>query len=254
MSDILFACDLDNTLLYSHKVALPEEKICAEYYLGHEQSFLTRRTVELLKKVRKKTIFVPITTRSLEQYRRIIWPQGLEPKSALAANGAIMLEGGEPEPIWQEESRQKFSRYTEVLEDLRQRIIKDYPEINCRMVDGSYLFLAAADSSSAERLAAQIAAPSSVSVEVSGRKIYFLPPELDKGATLRRLQKLLNPSTTFAAGDSSLDVPMLNSADLAFFLGERLPPKIEAHSALCIDDFPGSEKLLEEILKRLTKF
>ena len=42
--EMRFFCDLDHTLIYSHRVALGEEKVVVEYLNGKEQSFMTRTT------------------------------------------------------------------------------------------------------------------------------------------------------------------------------------------------------------------
>ena len=63
--------DLDNTLIYSCRHDIGEEKVCVELYEGREVSFMTKRSLSLLKEVQKKALFVPVTTRTAEQYRRI---------------------------------------------------------------------------------------------------------------------------------------------------------------------------------------
>ena len=64
---ILIASDLDNTLLVSHRNR-HDGDVCVELNKGNEQSFMTQRGIELLRQVNQKIGFVPITTRSLEQY------------------------------------------------------------------------------------------------------------------------------------------------------------------------------------------
>ena len=50
----------------------------------------------------------------------------------------------------------------------------------------------------------------------SGRKIYFLPPEFNKGEALCRLKERFLPNYVVAAGDSEMDLPMMENADFAF--------------------------------------
>ena len=70
MKDIVFASDLDNTLLYSrsHK---REGDICVEHIAGRAHGFMTPLTVERLREVSQKLCLIPVTTRSIEQYKRI---------------------------------------------------------------------------------------------------------------------------------------------------------------------------------------
>ena len=48
MKRILFATDLDNTLLFSHRHRQPGDR-CAELWNGAEQGFFTPETVDLLR-------------------------------------------------------------------------------------------------------------------------------------------------------------------------------------------------------------
>ena len=51
--------------------------------------------------------------------------------------------------------------------------------------------------------------------ELSGRKLYFFPPGLSKGDALVRLRERFAPARVLCAGDSGIDVPMLEQADVA---------------------------------------
>lgn len=41
-----FFSDLDNTLVYSHRVSLPGERIAVEYLNDHIQSYMTKKTYD----------------------------------------------------------------------------------------------------------------------------------------------------------------------------------------------------------------
>lgn len=62
MGTILFASDLDNTLLFSHRHRQPEDR-CVERLNGAEQGFFTRETPDLLPQVVQRVHLLPITTR-----------------------------------------------------------------------------------------------------------------------------------------------------------------------------------------------
>ena len=76
---ILFACDLDGTLIHSYK-KFRDGDICVEIYEGREQSFISARAFELLKKISAQVIFVPVTKRSFAQYQRIFWTEDFRPR------------------------------------------------------------------------------------------------------------------------------------------------------------------------------
>ena len=85
---MLFASDLDNTLLFSvsHR---QEGDRCVEWLDGNEQGFMTPETISLLETVHGLTRLIPVTTRSVAQYLRIRFP--VTPDYAVAANGAVLL-------------------------------------------------------------------------------------------------------------------------------------------------------------------
>lgn len=78
--------DLDNTLIYSYKHDIGNDRINVETYQDREVSFLTGTTYENLKKLKEKLLIVPTSTRSIEQYRRIDLRIGSLPY-ALVCNG-----------------------------------------------------------------------------------------------------------------------------------------------------------------------
>ena len=100
----LFASDLDNTLIFSHRHR-EEGDVCVERLEGREQSFCTSREPALLARVRERAEFIPVTTRSVEQYRRIQWPPDCAPRYAVTDNGGILLCDGVEDPRWREETR-----------------------------------------------------------------------------------------------------------------------------------------------------
>ena len=81
MKRILFATDLDNTLLFSHRHRQPGDR-CAELWNGAEQGFFTPETVDLLPQAARQVRLLPITTRSIAQYQRIRWPEGALPRAS----------------------------------------------------------------------------------------------------------------------------------------------------------------------------
>ena len=215
MKKILFACDLDNTLIHSYKHKADGD-ICIEIYNGREQSFISNRTVELLKEIAGKILFIPVTTRSIEQYNRIEWLEGTTPEFAVVSNGANLLQSGNIDLNWQKDFYQNICPYENELQRQLERFSQDKNFIICRIVDGSFLFLKCSDGADIKKVAEEIQGSTNLVVEYNGRKIYLFPPKLNKGAALLKLKEIFKPAKTFAAGDRSIDIPMLNVADIAF--------------------------------------
>ena len=228
---ILFACDLDNTLIHSYK-KFREGDICVEIYDGREQSFISPRALDLLKKISARIFFVPVTTRSIEQYRRIFWAENFCPRFAVVANGAFFLDG---------DNRENFLR--EVVapyeEELKLQLAAADEKIFsiARIVDESFLFLKCREDFNAEK----IFFDTSLTVQRTGKKIYLFPPRLNKGEALKLLTKKFSPEKIFAAGDSEIDLPMLELADVAF--GKK---------NICGENFSSAEDFLEKIFTSTT--
>lgn len=90
---IVFHTDLDNTLIYSYKRDIGEQKRCVENYQGREISFVTQETYRLLHKLsewKEQVLIVPMTTRTAEQYARIDLGIGGF-RYALVCNGGVLL-------------------------------------------------------------------------------------------------------------------------------------------------------------------
>ncbi len=216
MKKILFASDLDNTLLFSYKHKRPGDQ-CMEWLDGREQGFCSPRVLELLPKLCRRALFVPVTTRSVAQYLRIAWPQAAVPQYAVVANGGILLAEGEVDEQWRRETEALAGPWQEELLRLLAGLAElDVPK-RCRLVDDIYLFAGCDNELDAGAIGAYLAAGADkkLTVAVSGRKVYVFPPGIDKGAALERLRRRFAVAKAICAGDSVIDVPMLERADIA---------------------------------------
>lgn len=255
MKEILLACDLDNTLIYSYKHRVAGD-FCVEWLDGQEQSFMTARTQELLRQLPDNVRLVPVTTRSLEQYQRICWPKlakAASPQWAVCSNGGLLLAAGEPKPAWQEEAARLVVPYEQVLTELAWQLggLSEYKR--CRMVDNIYLYTVCQDAATAERCLADFSGFGGLQVVRGGRKVYFLPPEINKGAAVRRLRQRWPEAVLVAAGDSGLDLPMLEAADLALLPDETLAGQLaNPRRSVCPPEVHFAEFVLESVLNLLT--
>ena len=249
MKDIVFASDLDNTLLYSrsHK---REGDICVEHIEGRAHGFMTPLTVERLREVVRRLCLIPVTTRSIEQYKRIEWPAGLTPEYAVTTNGAMLLHGGEADAAWREAHDALIAPAREEIARCHALYLGDPAFIRCRIVDDAYLFVYCADGVDAREMAEECRRETSLRVEPSGRKIYFFPQRLTKAAALRELCRRFSPRKVYAAGDTAIDAPLLAAADRAF-AAKTLAMEDAAHIRRHTGEGVFAEWLLGEILREL---
>lgn len=215
MRKILFACDLDNTLLHSYRKK-KDGDTCVEWLKGQEQGYMDGYVYENLGKLMECVMFIPVTTRSVEQYGRIQWGNHSRPKYAVSTNGAILLDHDALDAAWMECSKAEAGKYRTEMENLLPELLSDGDYIRCRMVDEMYLFSYCREGVSVRDKVRQCASMTKLTVVASGKKIYFLPPHFNKGEALKRLVERFAPECVIAAGDSGIDVPMLEIADIAF--------------------------------------
>lgn len=212
--DILFA-DLDGTIIRSARTKRVGD-IVIEYKDGAEISCISEECAALLPKLN----FIPVTTRSVEQYKRISFPFGFSPKYAIIDNGGGLLVDGEVQPDhakWAAGITHKcvgeLARCRELLENDPDR------SFEIRMVDGLFLFT---KSDAPERTEERLGAPQDCEFYCTGAKVYVIPRRLNKGEGAWRLLRRFNKDGSFSgrvicAGDSEMDIPLLNIADIAIF-------------------------------------
>lgn len=210
MCDIIFA-DLDGTLIFSASRKLPGDIVC-EYKDGVEISCITQKQSVMLPELR----IIPVTTRSIEQYRRISIP-GFQPEYALTDNGGTLLINGVPDPQWTEHSLALAAECSAQLAECRRIMERDiHRNFEIRLVDGMFLFTKSAEPESS-LAALREAAGDEIRCYHTGQKLYALPAKLCKGAAAKRLAERIPGGRIICAGDSPMDVPLLNIADIAVF-------------------------------------
>jgi len=213
---IIFNSDLDNTLIYSYKRDIGSDKRCVELYNDREVSFMTEKSVLLLKEVNSKLLFVPTTTRTTEQYKRITLDIG-QPKYALVCNGGILLEDGVVSKSWYEDSLEMISESRGELENGIALLEKDVNRnFEVRFIDDLFVFT---KSEAPEKTIAYLKTFLNfelVDVFSNGTKVYIVPKNMTKGNAINRLKELLHPQKIIAAGDSEFDISMLQIADRAY--------------------------------------
>lgn len=250
MKKILFACDMDNTLIHSSRL-YKENDINIEIYDGREISFMSPKAIELLNKLLEsdKVDFLPVTTRSIAQFSRIQLPG--EVNTALVCNGTILLNGGVPDEKWQETAITETEKYLPEMEQLCKKYEESGLFRTVKIVDGMFLFAARDNRDGIDELAEKLATETTLNLEVSGRKMYWFPQIANKGTSLKRYCETFGYERVIAAGDSSIDYPMLDFADTALVTDKETAEKIKAADVQICDEENFAEFILEYVLKQL---
>lgn len=218
--NVLFS-DLDGTLIFSASRKKVGD-IVIEHKDGAEISCITARQAELLPEIRN---IIPVTTRSVEQYRRVEFPEGFAPEYALCDNGSTLLINGEKDGPWLERSSEILAEAMEEMTRFRTILERD-PDRRCevRFVDGFFLFTKSANPN---LTLARLGVGENCECYATGEKVYVIPKQLNKGDAVERLRVLLGIAreNVFCAGDSFMDVAMLNAADVAIYTDD-IPEKL----------------------------
>lgn len=250
---VVFHSDLDNTLIYSYKHDIGERKVCVELYQGREVSFMTAQSYCLLKEVSEKVLFVPTTTRTIEQYERINLGIGIPPY-ALICNGGVLLVEGREDAGWYHESLSMISGCRKELQAAQEMLFADQDRcFEVRNIRELFLF------TKSEKPECSVAALKKsldltlVDVFCNGVKVYVVPKELGKGNAVKRFRKRVSAEKVFAAGDSEFDVSMLKEADAAV-APAGLADRFEDLASMVIakEEVIFSDYLLEYVKSELT--
>lgn len=232
----LFCSDLDNTLIYSHRHHIGRDKVCVEMYQGREVSFMRREWVESLGKIRRNFLFVPVTTRSMEQYGRLDLGTGI-PRYALVCNGGVLLRDGVKDPVWYEESLKLAEDSADGLRLSLQLLEQDvHRKFEVRFIEDLFVFTKSSRPEESVGRLRKLLDGSKTHVFQNGEKVYVLPKKLDKGTGLVRLKRILKPERVFAAGDSEFDKSMLLNADMGM-----CPEGLFEETGSSIIQFPREE-------------
>ena len=208
---MVFGTDLDNTMIFSHRrvIGFEDKLYCVEYYNGRPVTYMTYSSIEMLKHLMSKIFIIPVTTRSITQFKRIEFFSSTE--YAIVDNGGVIIHDGIVYPEW--------SNYI-------QSILKEYDldgtcEIFCnlpglisppKIVDGKFLFAKSDEIDMCRKYLEDKLDSKIWQVSFQGKKIYAIPNEITKGNALRFICENLLPDNQLivSAGDSNLDISMLD--------------------------------------------
>ncbi len=223
----LFLCDLDNTIMHSYKHRQADD-ICMEWINDKVQGFMSKRTIELFDKMVNSDIcFVPITTRSIHQYHRLELPNNYIPSYAITTNGAFLFCDGKNDENWSNHFEADADKYKDELIELHRITSADDRYIRSRLVDDRYLFIYCKNDDEIDACVQEYKeSHPDLSIVPSNKKIYFFPPSINKGTAAETLKSKLEPQLVISAGDSEIDIPMLNVADIVIVPNDFMASKI----------------------------
>jgi hydroxymethylpyrimidine pyrophosphatase-like HAD family hydrolase len=262
---VIFASDLDQTLIYSEAsmgLLKPQEQtVPIELYEERHISFMTRRAIQLLSELTSKMQFIPVTTRTVVQYERIfIFRETVKPTYAITSNGGTILVNGQADEHWKQTVTHKVTQSSAPAADIKRcfdEIASAEWVLTEKYADDLFYSLVVVRDKipqpELEDFRVRIA-ELGWNLSIQGRKIYLVPAALSKGDAMLHLRERLGASYVAAAGDSLLDESLLLAADEA--IAPRHGELFKHHpdhphiSYTQLSGIYASEELLEQVLSR----
>ena len=220
----VFTTDLDRTFIFSKQTAncSDDELVCIEKLDGKELSYISKNVQTLMRRLDDTQLIIPVTTRSLSQYERIeVFQKDYKPKFAIAANGGIVLKNGERDTQWDEMIARQLQESMS-FEQMLKYFEQDWQHPMFRSIGSAdqlfYVLLLIEEKIDRlwlESLSERIQKVGWMSY-INGRKFYVLPKKLMKQNAVQYVLQQLECEVHFAAGDSIMDLGMLQLANVAF--------------------------------------
>lgn len=222
---VLVGADLDRTLIYSRGALRTygdggRALVPVEQHHDVDSSWMTTRAAgHLVALADAGTLVVPVTTRTVKQLRRVTLP-GPQPRFAIAANGGVLVVDDTPDPSW----TAKITRAMDTVASLAEicahaeRVCQPEWTKTLRTAEGLFCYAVLYRGLVPPGLVEQTSAWAQARgwrVSLQGRKLYWVPETLSKGAALAEVARRTDAAMVLAAGDSLLDADLLAGADHA---------------------------------------
>ena len=224
---MLFASDLDQTLIYSHRTLMSQEILKqirpVEWLEDRYISYMTQNALNKLNEISNHMLFVPVTTRTKVQYQRINLHQyGILSQYAVTSNGGTIFNRGVEDEDWNQHiiaGRDHCLAAYDLVKKFEEMAHPSWViEGSGKMADDLFYYCLI----DREKIPlAELAAfklwvnKNNWELSVQGRKLYLVPKNVNKKVAIQYIQETEGLKRVVAAGDSLLDLEMLKAADLA---------------------------------------
>lgn len=222
---MMFASDLDRTLIYSNraladfKQQTKSELVAVELKNEQEVAFMTNKAYSLLMELADSLLFIPVTTRTYEQYKRIfIFSEHLHLKYAVTSNGATIIYKGLPLQEWRETVQKRLENECAPFEKMMEEMNVFLINGTLKKVESLFFYYLLEEPLALETIEVirKIADRSGWRISIQGRKLYLMPKPVCKGEAVQFIKEREGIQTVFGAGDSILDNDFLKICDQAY--------------------------------------
>lgn len=216
-----FASDLDRTLIFSKRMleayGSDGNEECIEVLDGKPVSYISSKTKSILKQINEDMFFIPVTTRTIEQYKRIqLFQDEIVPQYAITSNGGTILKEGTVLKEWTLYVEQLLKKSTPLEEVMKKVTASDDSKWIKKIRPGDDMFfyiILHTEHFSTSRFIELRALTDNLGWQLSlqGRKLYFIPRSLNKWTAVHYLRDALALNEISTAGDSILDYELITN-------------------------------------------
>lgn len=261
---MMFASDLDRTLIYSNR-ALADFKhtdlpnlTSVECKNNEEVAFMTRKAKELLKAIANNCLFVPVTTRTYEQFKRIfMFSKDIPITYSVTSNGANIFYEGQQVVEWQQLVQNRLKKECASIEEMMTQVKKMKIKGTLKIAEQLFFYFILENGISLETInkIKLLASQHGWRVSIQGRKLYVVPKPVCKGEAIKFIKEKHRIQTLLGAGDSILDYDFLKICDFSYVPSHgELGKEIEFGDCFNFSQKKGvlaGEEILDEIAKKL---
>ena len=226
MTHDVFASDLDRTMIYSWGASGLKHNYpvltVAEFHKEKPLSYVTDFSYRMLDFLRDCLHFVPSTTRSMAQFRRIMLPPIALSAYAVTSNGGKILVDGIEDADWTTHIKEQLEAKSIHLDEVKNALGDTFrrPWIhNITFPDELFIVLHVDKANIPRAYVEELTewlSEHGWKTSLQGSKLYCIPTVLTKGAAVSEVCQRLNASGLYSAGDSLLDKTLLRLADTAY--------------------------------------
>lgn len=252
--------DLDRTMIFSKRFLSDKIKLTpVEFKEGRIISYMTPQALTLTKEHHQHII--PVTTRSLEEFRRV------EPYQncpwAIVGNGSIVLHNNKSLQEWTDILSTRLTPYRHDYTTLIHWLNTQCPHLLEREATPreKFIFAKVQESFKAEiknRLQEKLKEYPDWQFVIQGKKLYLMPKVVSKEKAIEYvLQQRPDANPIYFAGDGSLDINMINLSQTIANAHSFTPENTDAHKAAqtphltVVSNQPdGAEEILQHVFSR----
>ena len=249
MHKIIFAFDLDGTTIFpKNKINSNSKKSkCVEHIKRTESSFMDNDSfnsyIDFYSKHSDKVLFLPITSRSVSQYKRIEWPNGLAPKLAITTNGANLLKDGVVSSEWHNLLLSNIGKTKKEREHLVKQMSNMPGFVKSCDCDSAFDLIFFETEECVKNAKEKIKIKNrDIKLFVSENKIYVLSSKILKEIALLKIKEMEKSDIIIAAGNDSIDVGFLNVSDFQIITSNNLAGLFNKNTSIFSENIFESAK------------